>query len=153
LILHSVGNRVPIEWKLGAQWNSLCDVNQMENLILNLAINARDAMPEGGTLAIETRDISLPKGALGGEIAPGDYVEVRVRDRGMGMTEDVRKRAGDPFFTTKPQGQGTGLGLSMAFAFIRQSNGHMNIETALGQGTTIAILLPRHFEAETPEKA
>jgi signal transduction histidine kinase len=153
LILHSVGARVPIEWKLGAQWKTRCDVNQLENVILNLAINARDAMPEGGTLAIETRDLSLPKGALGGEIAPGDYVEMRVRDRGTGMTEEVSKRAGDPFFTTKALGQGTGLGLSMAFAFIRQSHGHMNIETALGQGTTIVIQLPRHFETETPEKA
>jgi signal transduction histidine kinase len=153
LILHSVGSRVPIEWKLGAHWKSLCDVNQMENVILNLAINARDAMPEGGTLAIETRDLSLAEGALGGEIAPGDYVEVRVRDAGTGMTEDVRKRAGDPFFTTKPHGQGTGLGLSTAFAFIRQSNGFMNIETAPGQGTTIVIQLPRYFEAESSEKA
>jgi signal transduction histidine kinase len=143
LILHSVGDRVPVVWELNAQWKTLCDVNQMENVILNLAINARDAMPEGGTLTIATNDRSVAEGASRGELAPGDYVEVRVRDTGTGMTEEVRKRAVDPFFTTKPHGQGTGLGLSMAFGFIRQSNGHLHIETAPGQGTTIAILLPR----------
>ncbi|HEV7767111.1 MAG TPA: ATP-binding protein [Thermoanaerobaculia bacterium] len=151
LILHSVGKVVRIEWHLEATWKTLCDVNQMENVILNLAINARDAMPERGTLTIETSDLSLPAGALAGEIAPGDYVEVRMRDTGTGMTEEVRKRAVDPFFTTKPHGQGTGLGLSMAFGFIRQSNGYLNIETVPGKGTTIAILLPRHSEAESPE--
>ena len=153
LIAHSAGDRVRIEWELHARWKILCDVNQMENVILNLAINARDAMPEGGTLTIETSDVSLPEGALGGEIAPGDYVEARMRDIGSGMTAEVRSRAGDPFFTTKPLGQGTGLGLSMAFAFIRQSNGHMNIETAPGKGTTIIILLPRHLAAEAQENA
>jgi signal transduction histidine kinase len=143
LILHSVGDRVPVAWELKAKWNILCDVNQMENVILNLAINARDAMPDGGTLTIATNDCTLAEGASGGELAPGDYVEMRVRDTGTGMTEAVRKRAVDPFFTTKPHGQGTGLGLSMAFGFIRQSNGHLRIDTAPGQGTTIAILLPR----------
>jgi signal transduction histidine kinase len=146
LILHSVGDRVPVAWELNAKWRTLCDVNQMENVILNLAINARDAMPEGGTLTIATNDRSLAEGESGGELAPGDYVEVRVRDTGTGMTEEVRKRAVDPFFTTKPHGQGTGLGLSMAFGFIRQSNGHLQIETAPGKGTTIAILLPRDVD-------
>jgi signal transduction histidine kinase len=150
LILHSVGN-VRVEWKLNATWKTLCDVNQMENVILNLAINARDAMPGGGTLTIETNDLPMAAGVAGGEITRGDYVETRVRDTGSGMTDEVRKRAVDPFFTTKPHGQGTGLGLSMAFAFIRQSNGHMNIETAPGQGTTIVILLPRDLEAASPE--
>lgn len=152
LILQSVGDRVRIEWDLRAAWKTLSDVNQLENVILNLAINARDSMPEGGTLVIRTGDLPLPEGASGG-IAPGDYVEMTLRDTGTGMTEDVRSRAVDPFFTTKPQGQGTGLGLSMAFAFIRQSNGHLNIETAPGEGTTIVILLPRHSGAETSESA
>ena len=151
LIAQSVGDRVRIEWELNAAWKTLCDVNQMENVILNLAINARDAMPDGGTLTIETKDLSLAEGARGGDLAPGDYVEVRVRDTGTGMTEEVRKRAVDPFFTTKPHGQGTGLGLSMAFGFIRQSDGYLNIETALGQGTTVAILLRRHGAAEPRE--
>ncbi|HYI07603.1 MAG TPA: ATP-binding protein [Thermoanaerobaculia bacterium] len=152
LILHSVGDRVRIEWELRAQWKTLCDVNQMENVILNLAINARDAMPDGGTLTIATNDLTLD-GAPGGEVTPGEYVEVKVRDTGSGMTEEVRKRAVDPFFTTKPHGQGTGLGLSMAFGFIRQSNGYFDIDTVPGKGTTIAILLRRHFEAEPPETA
>ena len=144
LILHSVGDRVHVSWKLEAAWKTFCDVNQLENVILNLAINARDAMPEGGELTIATSDRLITEGTLGGAIAPGAYVEARIRDTGTGMTEEVRKLAGDPFFTTKPQGQGTGLGLSLAFAFLRQSNGYLNIETLLGKGTTIVILLPRH---------
>jgi signal transduction histidine kinase len=148
LFLHSVGEHVRIEWDLRATWTAHCDLNQLENVILNLTINARDAMPEGGTIVIVTNDVSLRDGTLGGGIAPGDYVETRVRDNGTGMTEEVRKRAIDPFFTTKPQGRGTGLGLSMAFSFIRQSNGYLNIETALGQGTTIVILLPRYIGTE-----
>jgi signal transduction histidine kinase len=144
LIVHSAGDRVRIEWALHATWKTLCDVNQMENVLLNLAINARDAMPDGGTLTIETKDVSLAGGAFDGEVAPGEYVELNVRDTGTGMTEEVRKRAFDPFFTTKPHGQGTGLGLSMAFGFIRQSDGYLNIETTLGKGTTVAILLRRH---------
>jgi signal transduction histidine kinase len=153
LFFHSVGASVRIERNLAATWRALCDINQMENVILNLAINSRDAMPEGGTLAIETRDLSLTDGALSGGIAPGDYVELRVKDSGIGMTDDVRKQAIDPFFTTKPQGQGTGLGLSMAFAFIRQSNGYLNVETVPGKGTTIVILLPRYFESQSLETA
>lgn len=143
LIRHSVGDRVRAAWDLEATWKTLCDVNQLENVILNLTINARDAMPDGGTLTISTSDCLLTEGALGGAIAPGAYVEMRVRDTGTGMTDEVRKLAVDPFFTTKPQGLGTGLGLSMAFAFIRQSNGYLNIETLPGKGTTIVILLPR----------
>jgi signal transduction histidine kinase len=153
LILHSVGNGVRVEWELEATWKTLCDVNQMENVILNLAINARDAMPQGGTLAIRTCNRSLAESAAGGGVGPGDYVETRVRDTGTGMTDEVRKRAVDPFFTTKPHGQGTGLGLSMAFAFVRQSNGHLTIESSPGQGTTIVILLPRHTDAASPEAA
>jgi signal transduction histidine kinase len=144
LILHSVGDRVRVTWELKATWKTFCDLHQLENVILNLAINARDAMPDGGSLTIATSDCLIAEGALGGAIAPGAYVEARIRDTGTGMTEEVRKLAGDPFFTTKPQGQGTGLGLSLAFAFIRQSNGYLNIETLPGKGTTIVILLPRH---------
>ena len=147
LFVHSVGERIHIEWDLRATWAIHCDLNQLENVILNLTINARDAMPDGGTIVIETNDVSL-KDARGGDIAPGDYVETRVRDTGTGMTEEVRKRAIDPFFTTKPLGRGTGLGLSMAFSFIQQSNGYLNIETAPGQGTTVIILLPRELSSE-----
>jgi len=151
LIVQSVGGRVRIAWELNATWKTLCDVNQMENVILNLAINARDAMPEGGTLTIETKDLSLVGSDPGGEVTPGEYVRLNVRDTGTGMTDEVRKRAVDPFFTTKPHGQGTGLGLSMAFGFIRQSDGYLNIETTPGKGTTIAILLRRHCSAEARE--
>lgn len=151
LIAHSVGEAVHIEWRLDATWQTLCDGNQMENVILNLAINARDAMPDGGTLSIETADRSLPDGVRARGIAPGDYVELKVCDTGVGMTEEVRKRAGDPFFTTKPHGKGTGLGLSTALAFIRQSGGDLRIETEPGNGTTIVILLPRHFVTEPQE--
>jgi signal transduction histidine kinase len=149
LIRHSAGEAVKIETNLMAGWWTLCDVNQMENVILNLAINARDAMPEGGTLTIVTRDMSLKSAPPEvSEFVPGDYVALFVRDTGGGMTEEVRRRALDPFFTTKPQGKGTGLGLSMTFGYVRQSNGYLAIESAPGQGTTIAIYMPRHAETK-----
>jgi signal transduction histidine kinase len=149
LIHQSVGERVATRMNLQAQWPVLCDVNQMENVILNLAINARDAMPEGGKLDIETRDISdmIPPFEGSGH-APGDYVELRVRDNGEGMDEETRRQAIDPFFTTKPLGQGTGLGLSTAFGFVRQSGGYLGIESAPGSGTMITILLPRSTSEE-----
>ena len=144
---HSVGEQVRIETDLAARWWTLCDVNQMENVILNLAINARDAMRSGGTLTIETGDISLKKPPPDvSEFVPGDYVGLTVRDTGEGMTDEVRQRALDPFFTTKPQGKGTGLGLSMTFGYVRQSNGYLVIESAPGRGTKITIYMPRHAE-------
>jgi signal transduction histidine kinase len=136
--------------RLNAAWSTLCDLNQMENVILNLAINARDAMPEGGRLVIETRDMTLqtpPPDIEGESFAPGDYVALAVIDTGAGMPENVRRRAVDPFFTTKPQGKGTGLGLSMTFGFVRQSGGYLVIDSAPGKGTTITILMPRDREA------
>jgi signal transduction histidine kinase len=146
LVRHSAGERVQIKTDLKASWPTLCDPNQMENVVLNLAINARDAMPDGGTLTIETADIevTIPLHGLEG-IVPGDYVRLSIRDTGVGMTEEVRRRAVDPFFTTKPQGQGTGLGLSMTFGYVRQSNGYLKIDSAPGRGTTINILMPRHM--------
>jgi signal transduction histidine kinase len=121
----------------------------MENVILNLAINARDAMPEGGRLVIETRDVTLeepPPEVESGSFVPGEYVALAVIDTGTGMPEDVRRRAVDPFFTTKPQGKGTGLGLSMTFGFVRQSGGYLVIESTPGRGTAITILMPRDKE-------
>jgi signal transduction histidine kinase len=116
----------------------------MENVILNLAINARDAMPEGGRLTIATRDLRLndPPADLT-EFSPGDYVALSLRDTGVGMSEEVRSRAVDPFFTTKPLGKGTGLGLSMTFGFVRQSGGYLAIESAPGKGSEITIYMPR----------
>jgi signal transduction histidine kinase len=150
LIRHSVGEKVEIEMQLMAGGAVLCDINQMENVILNLAINARDAMPDGGRLTVETRDVALtmpPPDIEGESFTPGEYVSVLVSDTGAGMSEEVRRRAVDPFFTTKPLGKGTGLGLSMTFGFVRQSNGYLVIESTPGKGTTVTILMPREMES------
>jgi len=148
LIRHSVGEKVEITLRLTASWSTLCDINQMENVVLNLAINARDAMPDGGRLVVETRDVTLTGAPadVEGEFVPGDYVALAVIDTGSGMPEEVRRRAVDPFFTTKPQGKGTGLGLSMTFGFVRQSGGYLVIDSAPGKGTAITILMPRDQE-------
>jgi len=149
LIRHSVGERVEITMRLNGTWSALCDINQMENVILNLAINARDAMPDGGRLVIETRDVTLtapPAEVESQSFAPGDYASLAVIDTGVGMPDEVRRRAVDPFFTTKPQGKGTGLGLSMTFGFVRQSGGYLVIDSMPGKGTAITILMPRDRE-------
>ena len=129
-------------------WNTLCDPNQLESALLNLAINARDAMPDGGKLTIATANarldgIAADTPALG----PGDYICVAVTDTGTGMSAEVAARAFDPFFTTKPIGQGTGLGLSMIYGFARQSNGHATIDSKPGQGTSVRLYLPRHHSS------
>jgi signal transduction histidine kinase len=149
LLRHSVGERVEIDTRLNASWWTLCDANQMENVIINLAINARDAMPGGGRLTVETDDVRVdtPLADVEG-MSGGEYVRLSVSDTGEGMTDDVRQKAIDPFFTTKPQGQGTGLGLSMTFGYIRQSNGFMKIDSELGKGTRLSIFMPRY---ETPD--
>jgi len=150
LIKHSVGEEVKIETALASQWQTLCDVSQMENVILNLAINARDAMPDGGVLAIGTRDVSLASAPPSvAEFIPGDYIALSVRDTGVGMSGEVLQRAFDPFFTTKPLGKGTGLGLSMTFGYVRQSNGYLAIASIPHRGTTITIYMPRIPESET----
>ena len=143
LLRHSAGERIEITRKLGAAWWLLCDANQMENVILNLVINARDAMPDGGSVSIETYDLIVPSSDQ--SKPAGEYVELIVRDTGTGMSDEVREKAVDPFFTTKLHGQGTGLGLSMTFGFVRQSNGHFEIESAIGKGTAIRIAMPRHI--------
>ena len=126
-------------------WSTLCDPNQLESALLNLAINARDAMPDGGRLAIATSNARL--GSVTADapaLSPGDYVCISVTDTGVGMSAEVAARAFDPFFTTKPIGHGTGLGLSMIYGFARQSNGHVTIDSKIGQGTTVRLYLPRH---------
>jgi signal transduction histidine kinase len=128
-------------------WETLCDSNQLENAILNLAINARDAMPDGGQLKITTRNVIEKKFASHDE---AEFIRISVSDTGTGMTPDVMERAFDPFFTTKPQGQGTGLGLSMIYGFTRQSEGFSKIESAIGVGTTLHIYLPRHLSQQVP---
>ena len=144
LLKHSIGETITLQTRLAADWWIKCDANQMENVILNLAINARDAMPQGGSLSIETANIHIDAPARDADaVGRGDYVRLTIRDTGVGMPEDVRARAIDPFFTTKPPGQGTGLGLSMTFGYVRQSNGHLSIDSAPGKGTTVTILMPR----------
>jgi PAS domain S-box-containing protein len=130
-------------------WTTLVDPNQLENALLNLCINARDAMPEGGKVKIETGNRTLDSvEAFSFEMRPGDYVCLSVTDTGTGMSEEVVQRAFDPFYTTKPLGQGTGLGLSMIYGFAKQSGGQVQISSALGRGTTIYLFLPRHSEQE-----
>jgi PAS domain S-box-containing protein len=126
-------------------WPTLCDPNQLESALLNLAINARDAMPHGGKLVITTDNARLDGvSADTPALEPGDYICIGVADSGIGMSAEVAARAFDPFFTTKPIGQGTGLGLSMIYGFARQSNGHATIDSKIGQGTSVKIYLPRH---------
>ncbi|NIJ08371.1 signal transduction histidine kinase [Sphingomonas vulcanisoli] len=133
----------------GEPWRIYADPLQLENAVLNLAVNARDAMGGRGTITVSTNNLPFAEATHYGrlEIAAGHYVEIAVGDTGTGMTEEVRERAFDPFFTTKAVGKGTGLGLSQVFGFVKQSGGHVLIDTVLGTGTTVRILLPR-FEGE-----
>jgi PAS domain S-box-containing protein len=157
LLRRTTGEHIEIELRLDAGlWLTLCDPNQLESAILNLAINARDAMPDGGRLTIETTntEISVHEAASRPELKPGPYICVAVTDTGCGMPESVIAQAFDPFYTTKPIGQGTGLGLSMIYGFIRQSEGDARIFSELGQGTTVKLFLPRHDgAAPAPEPA
>jgi PAS domain S-box-containing protein len=147
LLRRSLGERVDLELVLaGGLWLTRCDPNQLESAILNLVINARDAMPEGGKLIIETCNTHLDSRytAQQRDLKPGQYVCVSVSDTGTGMSPETVARAFEPFFTTKPLGHGTGLGLSMIYGFARQSEGHARIYSELGKGSTIRLYLPRH---------
>ena len=128
------------------------DPNQLETALLNLAINARDAMPDGGTLTISTGNACLEV-ATTEDVPPGDYLRLAVRDSGCGMTPDVLQRAFEPFFTTKPVGRGSGLGLSMVYGFIKQSGGHVELSSTPGHGTTVVIFLPAAEGSEAEESA
>jgi len=155
LIRRTVGPEIHVETVMaGGLWTTLCDANQLENALLNLAINARDAMPDGGRLTIEAVNARLDDAYARRhhEVAPGQYVAVSVTDTGTGMPPEVVARAFDPFFTTKPLGQGTGLGLSMVYGFAQQSNGYVRIYSEAGEGTTVRLYLPRcSEEAADPE--
>jgi signal transduction histidine kinase len=153
LLDHSVGSRWKIEYRLGSNWPVLCDSNQMENAVLNLVINARDAMPEGGQVTICTDDLRVDASHPMNDLADGDYVHLRVVDTGVGMSEEVRSKAFDPFFTTKPVGKGTGLGLSTILGYVQQSRGVASIESRPGRGTTIHIIFPRATRETVPEEA
>jgi signal transduction histidine kinase/ActR/RegA family two-component response regulator len=151
LIQRAVGPAIRLETELpDSACVTLCDTNQFESAVLNLAINARDAMPQGGQLTIEVTQACvapahMPQAARDAAVpAPGDYVVVSVSDSGIGMTPDTVARAFDPFFTTKPLGQGTGLGLSMVYGFIKQSGGNVTIESQPGHGTTVRLYLPHY---------
>ncbi|MEO6843364.1 MAG: PAS domain-containing protein [Bradyrhizobium sp.] len=135
-------------------WTTLCDPNQLESALLNLAINARDAMPGGGKLIISTANARIDGiTADAPALSPGEYIRIDVTDTGTGMSPEVAARAFDPFFTTKPIGQGTGLGLSMIYGFARQSNGHATIDSKIGRGTSVRIYLPRHNGDHVAEHA
>lgn len=156
MIARTVGPAIAIDLELESAWRvTSCDPNQLENALLNLAINARDAMPGGGRLLIRTCDLgrALPQHPAG--LAASESIRISVGDTGTGMDADTAARAFDPFFTTKPLGQGTGLGLSMVFGFVSQSNGRVSLESKPGQGTTVHIDLERHAGAlpETQDAA
>ena len=156
LMRHSLGERIGIELKLAEDpWNARIDAGQLENAILNLAINARDAMPDGGIVRVEVSNATLDRryAALHPDVTPGPYVLVDVSDTGIGMPPEVAAQAFDPFFTTKADGKGTGLGLSMVYGFVRQSNGHIRIDSAIGQGTSIKLYLPRTEDPVVEESA
>jgi len=146
LLVHSLGSSIRLETVLAAQvWCTFADANQLENVILNLAVNARDALPGGGRLVVETANctIAADDGAAAAEVPEGEYVRITVADNGSGMPPEVIAKAFDPFFTTKKVGQGTGLGLSQVYGFVKQSAGHVNIDSTPGQGTTVTLYLPR----------
>ncbi|HEX3755225.1 MAG TPA: ATP-binding protein [Rhizomicrobium sp.] len=155
LIRRTMGPQVTIE-SVGAVglWTVLVDASQLESSLLNLCINARDAMPDGGKLTIETANKWMDeRAARERELTPGQYISLCVTDTGSGMEPDTIARAFDPFFTTKPLGQGTGLGLSMIYGFVRQSGGQVRIYSEIGKGTTMCLYFPRyHGQAEEEQK-
>jgi PAS domain S-box-containing protein len=149
MLRHTLGGNISIELKMDDKlWPVRADVGQLENAILNLVINARDAMPTGGRLMIAGKNTVLDEGYVKKhlEVNAGSYVELSVQDTGSGMPRDVLDHVFEPFFTTKAGGAGTGLGLSMVYGFVKQSNGHIHIESEVGKGTTIRLYLPRSQE-------
>ncbi|MDJ0824064.1 MAG: PAS domain S-box protein [Rhodobacter sp.] len=156
LLRRSLGETVEVRVRTDRDiWTTRVDPGQLENAILNLAINARDAMRQGGVLTLGVRNTRLEEARTSdgpeiGELAPGDYVVITCQDTGTGMEKPVRARAFDPFFTTKEVGQGTGLGLSMVYGFVRQSGGHVRLNSIVDTGTTVQLFLPRYLDAETP---
>ncbi|AZE67183.1 His Kinase A (phospho-acceptor) domain-containing protein [Pseudomonas synxantha] len=155
LLQRSINESIALDMRLASTlWTAEADPNQLESALLNLVINARDAMPNGGKLIVETcnRHLDSVFTAAYGTLQPGDYVELSVSDTGCGIPEHLMNRVFDPFFTTKPIGQGTGLGLSMIYGFARQSHGHVTIHSQLGKGTTVSLFLPRFIgEMQTQE--
>ena len=153
LLERTLGKTVELEIEVADELPAVTlDVHQLEQMLLNLAINARDAMPDGGRLRIRASDLTLDESAARRltEAVPGRYVRIEVSDTGTGMDPDVADHAFDPFFTTKPAGEGTGLGLAMIYGIVTSAGGHLTLDSAPGEGTTIAVHLPAsttHAEA------
>jgi signal transduction histidine kinase/CheY-like chemotaxis protein len=144
MLARTIGPQVRVETRLDPQlWHALADPTQMEVMILNLAINARDAMPSGGRLTITTENVDKVPRRLASELAEQHFVAISVADTGTGMTPEVQARAFEPFFTTKEQGRGTGLGLSQLYGFAKQSGGTVKIDSRVGEGTKVTVYLPR----------
>ncbi len=156
LLTRTLGDNIRLATRLAHDlWTTLIDPSEIENAILNLAINSRDAMPDGGKLVIETSNVTLDEDTafFDGAAVPGSYVRMTVSDTGTGMGPDILRRAFEPFFTTKPTGRGTGLGLSTIYGFVRQSNGNIMIYSEPGKGTTVNIYLPRYSATQTTSAA
>lgn len=155
MLTRTLGGNVRMETVLaGGLWRMFADPPQLESAILNLCVNGRDAMPDGGKITLETMNAHLDDSyaATHAEVRPGQYVAIAVSDTGTGMTAEVLSRAFDPFFTTKKPGQGTGLGLSQVYGFAKQSGGHVKIYSEVGQGTTVKLYLPRYVGEDEPAR-
>ncbi len=153
MLRRTIGEHISFSTRLDPDlWLAYSDAHQLENALLNLVINARDAMSAGGQLAIETHRLTVNEQAPDAP-EPGDYVALCVSDTGSGMPEEIIAKAFDPFFTTKPIGQGTGLGLSMVYGFVKQTGGHVSIDSQVGEGTRITLYLPRHHETPAEDDA
>ena len=146
LIRRSIGSRITLDLACEpGLWPAWVDTHQLENALLNLCLNARDAMPGQGTLGVSTRNVTLDAAQAGRRgLTPGDYLRLRVTDTGCGMAADTVQRIFEPFFTTKAAGVGTGLGLSMLYSFVRQSQGQVQVNSRLGLGTAMTLYFPRH---------
>ena len=155
LLRRILGETTTIETRLAEELPMIiADPGQVENALLNLAINARDAMPNGGQLVIETARAEIDEdcAAAGADVVPGRYITLAVTDNGTGMTPEVRQRAFEPFYTTKGPGVGSGLGLSMVYGFVKQSGGHVQLYSELGHGTTVRLYLPEHAGSNAAEQ-
>jgi signal transduction histidine kinase len=156
LLRRSLGENIRLETALiDRPWRIFADAPQLESALVNLCVNSRDAMPEGGSLTLRTTNVHLDRAAVAAAVdaRPGEYVAITVCDTGCGMSSEVLARAFDPFYTTKAPGQGTGLGLSQVYGFVKQSEGYISIESQPGMGTTVNIYLPRHIGSDPEEAA
>jgi signal transduction histidine kinase/ActR/RegA family two-component response regulator len=156
LLRRSLGENIRLETALSEElWGIFADAPQLESTLINLCVNSRDAMPDGGSLTLRTSNVHLDNAdpAVGIEAGPGEYVVIAVCDTGSGMSAEVLARAFDPFYTTKAPGQGTGLGLSQVYGFVKQSGGHIRTDSQLGTGTTVSIYLPRHVGSDQQDAA